>query len=169
MSHGLPGQVDVWRMVTGRRCFNGRLDLDALTRLRDSLAHADGTVVYSLEFDVDGFDQAYVEVRASGELPLVCQRTLEVYLQPVSVSQRLGLIRREEQEAALPPGYEPFLVPADGLVALADLVEDELILALPLVPARAGEDGGDQDREVEPAPRDERPNPFAALRSLKLQ
>lgn len=153
-------------MVTGRRCFTGRLGLQALTRLRDSLAHADGEVGYSLEFDTDGFDQPYVEVRASGELPLVCQRTLEVYLQPVSVSQRLGLIRREEQEAELPPGYEPLLVPADGMVVLADLVEDELILALPLVPARAGGSGEEQDRST---PRDERPNPFAALKSLKLQ
>jgi len=169
MSHGLPGQVDVWRMVTGRRCFTGRIGLEALTRLRDSLAHADGTVGYSLEFDVDGFDQPYVEVCASGELPLVCQRTLEVYLQPVSVSQRLGLIRREEQEAALPPGYEPFLVPADGLVALADLIEDELILALPLVPARAG--GGDEEagREAGEAGHGDRVNPFAALKTLKLQ
>jgi uncharacterized protein len=166
MSRDLPDQIDIWRMVSGRRCFAGELSLSALPRLRSSLAEQDGSVSFELEFDTDEFDQAYAEMRVRGELPLVCQRTLEVYRQPVAVSMRLGLITREEQEAALPPGYEPFLVPADGLVAPADLIEDELILALPLVPARPESVVAERVDDGEAA---ERPNPFAALKSLRLQ
>lgn len=152
-------------MVTGRRCFAGSLTLARLPRLRDSLADMDGSVDFQLEFDTDEFDQAFVEVRAHGDLPLVCQRTLEVYRQPVAISLRLGLIRREEQESALPPGYEAFLVPGDGMVTPADLIEDELILALPLVPARpdsvvAGDDGEAVEGKA---------SPFAQLKSLRLQ
>lgn len=161
-------------MVTGRRCFAGALPLASLTRLRDSLASTDGVVTYDIEFDTDEFDQPYVELRAQGELPLVCQRTLEVYRQPVSISLRLGLIRREEQESALPPGYEPLLVPPDGQVAPADLIEDELILALPLVPARpdsvlvgSGESG--EAAEPDEDQGEARDNPFAVLKSLRLQ
>lgn len=167
MSHGLPDQVDVWRMVSGRRCFSGNIPLSELTRLRGSLADRDGSVACDLEFDTDEFDQAYVQVQVQGNLPLVCQRTLEVYRQPVSITVRLGLIRREDQEAALAPGYEAFLVPPDGLVTPADLVEDELILALPLVPSRP-------DTVVEPAVDEverqpERTNPFAVLKKMRLQ
>lgn len=165
MSRDLPDQIDIWRMVSGRRCFAGQLALSALPRLRGSLAEQDGAVSFELEFDTDEFDQAYAEMRVQGELPLVCQRTLEVYRQPVAISLRLGLIRREEQEAALPPGYEAFLVPGDGLVTPAELIEDELILALPLVPARP--DSVVTERTDEEAA--ERPNPFAALKSLRLQ
>jgi len=164
MSRGLPDQIDIWRMVSSRRCFAGQLPLAQLSRLRDSLGQEDGSIAFELEFDTDEFDQAFVELRVQGDLPLICQRTLEVYRQPVAVSTRLGLITREEQESALPPGYEAFLVPPDGMVTPADLIEDELILALPLVPARpdsvVDEDGNEEASRV---------NPFAALKSLRLQ
>lgn len=172
MSRGLPDQFDIWRLVAGRRCFSGSLRLAELVRLRESLAQPDGEVEYSLEFDVDELEQAYAELLVQGGLPLLCQRTLETYRQPVSIRMRLGLIRREEQEAALPPGYEPFLVPADGMVSLAELIEDELILALPLVPVRTGSGGTADEGSEEPeqAPGDEtRPNPFAVLKGLRLQ
>ena len=67
-------------------------------------------------------------------MPLQCQRSLRRFLQPVRIRQRLGLIRRESDEAALPAECEPLLVSADGLLRPLDLVEDELILALPVVP-----------------------------------
>ena len=47
-------------------------------------------------------------------------------------------IEDESEEAALPQGYEPLLI-ADGQVNLADVIEDELILALPVVPLKPGE------------------------------
>ena len=166
MSSGLPDQVDVWRMVSGRRCFSGSIRVSELTRLRGSLAGEEGSIACDLEFDTDELDQAYVQVQVQGELPLVCQRTLEVYRQPVSISLRLGLIRREEQEAALAPGYEAFLVPADGMVAPVDLVEDELILALPLVPTRPDSVVAVLDNEDA---KPQRPNPFAVLEKMRLQ
>lgn len=167
MSRGLPDQIDVWRLVAGRRCFSGSLPLVELVRLRDSLAEQSGEVEFALEFDVDDFGQAFAELRVHGELPLLCQRTLEVYRQPVSVQTRLGLIRREEQEVELLPGYEPCLVPPDGMVSLTELIEDELILALPLVPARA--DSGADAPEAQESRDEARPNPFAVLKGLRLQ
>lgn len=167
MSRDLPDQIDIWRLVAGRRCFSGSLSLVELTRLRDSLAPQDGVVEYALEFDVDELDQPYAELQVQGELPLVCQRTLETYRQPVAIRLRLGLIRREEEEAALLPGYEPFLVPSDGLVSLPELIEDELILALPLVPVRSeGEFAAEPQEDAE---ADDRPNPFAVLKGLRLK
>lgn len=167
MSRGLPDQVDVWRMVSGRRCFSGHIALADLPRLQDSLAHQDGTVAYELAFDTDEFDQAYAELMVQGELPLICQRTLEVYRQPVTVSLRLGLIRREDEEASLLPGYEAFLVPPDGQIVPSDLIEDELILALPLVPARPDSvvRRDEDDEEVQ----SEQAHPFAVLKTMRLQ
>ena len=65
---------------------------------------------------------------------LRCQRSLQPFVLPARVEQTLGLIREEAEEAGLPPGYEPLLVPEDGRIVPIDLVEDELILALPVVP-----------------------------------
>lgn len=156
-------------MVAARRGVEGRLPLSALTRLRDSLVDAEGEVSFSIEFDQDALKVPYAELRVDAELPLQCQRSLQRFLLPVHIEQRLGLIRSEAEESALPPGYEPLLMPEDGMLRTVELVEDELILAVPVVPVRPGSEAVEHDWPAEEAGTSEveRPNPFAALAALK--
>jgi len=163
MSVALPERVDASRMVQARRTFEGKLPIASFQRLRGSLAAVEGEARYDLQFGRDELGVAYLAVRVDADLPLTCQRTLEVYRQPVHVDQRLGLIGEESEEAALPPGYEPLLIP-DGQVGLADVIEDELILALPVVPLKPGAPLEWHDEGVE---EESEPNPFAALATLK--
>jgi uncharacterized protein len=165
MSVALPERVDASRMVQARRSFQGKLPLASLGRLRGSLAAADGTADYDLEFGRDELGIAYLAVHVEAELPLTCQRTLEVYRQPVRIDQRLGLVADESEEAALPPGYEPLLID-DGQVNLADVIEDELILALPVVPLKPGAPLEWRD-EDDASAEDTKANPFAALAQIR--
>ena len=80
--------------------------------------------------------------------------------------QRLGLIRDEADEEALPEGYEALLVGENGLLRPAELVEDELILAVPVVPVAPGTDVVEQDWAA-PEEETQRASPFAALSQLK--
>ena len=154
-------------MVAARRRFDGSLPLSGMSRLAGVLADAEGDCRYEMEFGRDGLDLPYVEIRAEAELPLLCQRTLERFLLPVSVFQRLGLITDEAQEAALPEGMEPILLGTGGELHPAGLVEDELILAVPVVPIdpRSMEVQADWPADIEE--EDVKPNPFAALAALK--
>jgi uncharacterized protein len=168
MSQGLPENVDAWRMVQARRSFEGRLPLAALPRLAADLAAADGDAAYNLEFGTDEFGVAFLHVRADAVLPLVCQRTLERFDFPVRVDTRLGMIAHEADEAGLPAGYEPLLLTGDGALRLADVVEDELLLAVPAVPVKPGTEyversWGDDADASGPEPE----NPFAALKKIK--
>jgi uncharacterized protein len=169
MSQALPEIVDAWRMVQSRRQFGGKLALSAMPRLAADLAEPTGEAVFDLEFDKDELGVPYLHVRADAALPLICQRSLERFELPVHIDTRLGLITREADEAGLPEGYEPLLT-ADGALRLADVVEDELILAVPAVPAKPGSEyversWGDDAGEPEAAPPD---NPFGALKKLKI-
>ena len=142
-----------------------------LARLCGALAGSEGTVDYRLDFGRDELGSDYVDVHAQAPLTLICQRTLEPFVLPVAVDSRLGLIRRERDEAGLPPGCEPLLVAEDGRLQPADVIEDELLLVLPLVPmnpdsslpdavldhGEAGQ-GGAAGQEN---------HPFAMLRELK--
>ena len=134
MFNGFPDSVDVWRMVNASRSFEGTLVVASLTRLSASLADSQGSLTYQVDFGRDPLTAAYIDLKVSGRLSLTCQRTLEVFEWPLAIDTRLGLIKREEDEAALPAGFEPLLVTADGELRLADVIEDEVILALPLVP-----------------------------------
>lgn len=172
----LPDVLDAWRMVAARRGFEGVLPLASMTRLRDSLVDTEGEVRVSIEFDRDALRVPYAELRIEAELPLECQRSLQRFLYPVQLVQRLGLIHDETGEAALPEGYEALLLPEHGLLRPAEMVEDELILAVPVIPVAPGTEAMERDW---PASADEiidgrgaagesaASNPFAALVALK--
>ncbi|AKC85723.1 YceD family protein [Pseudoxanthomonas suwonensis] len=162
----LPETLDAWRMVAARRQFEGSLPLSAMPRLAGSLADSEGECRFALEFGQDTLQVPFVELSIEAGLPLLCQRSLERFVFPVQTVQRLGLIRDEADEAALPPGYEALLVPEDGQLRPAELVEDELVLAIPVVPMASDSAPVERtwsagEEEIQAA------SPFAALASLK--
>lgn len=167
MSRDIPEVVDAGRMVASRRRFEGRVALDELPRLSGLLDRVEGEAIFSLEFGQDQTVRVpFVEVEVEAELPLQCQRTLERFLLPVRLQQRHGLIRDEADEAGLPSGYEALLVDESGELRLLELVEDELILAVPLIPVRPGSESTVAEW---PATEEEvaQASPFAALAALK--
>jgi DUF177 domain-containing protein len=171
MSADVPEILDAWRMVTARRGFAGRLPLSSMPRLGDVLFDSEGEVAFALDFDRDALRVPYVELRIEAALPLQCQRTLRRFLFPVQLVQRLGLIAAGQDddgaaEAALSPGYEALVVAEDGMLRPAELVEDELILAVPVVPVMPGSEAVERDWPVQ-ADEEMRANPFAALADLK--
>ncbi len=169
MSANVPEMLDAWRMVAARRRFDGRIPLSAMIRLQGSLVDTEGECVYSLQFDQDDLLKvAYVELSIDVELPLACQRTLQRFLYPVQIRQRLGLIRDEDEEAALPPDYEALLVPDDGMLRATDLVEDELVLSVPVVPMAPGSEAVEAEW-VPSQEEQDKASPFAALAALKKQ
>lgn len=156
-------------MVSARRSFQGTLPVAGFDRLGEVLADSRGKVDYTLDFGRDEFGTAYLAVHARASLTLLCQRTLEPFVLPVLLDTRLGLISDDSEEAALPPGYEPLLV-VDDRIHPAAVMEDELLLAVPLVPVSPQSEWPDEgkvaqapDAPVEP----KQDNPFAVLRELK--
>ncbi|HET7267004.1 MAG TPA: YceD family protein [Oleiagrimonas sp.] len=169
MSMTLPETVDAWRMVSARRSFQGTLPVAAFKRLREVLADDVGTVQYTLDFDRGELGTAMLVVHAEASLTLICQRSLEPFALPVTVDSQLGLIRSEREEAGLPPGFEPLMV-TDDQVQPAAVIEDELLLAVPLVPVSPQSEWPEEGLESEAPdapPETEQDNPFAVLRELK--
>lgn len=164
----VPEVLDAWRMVAAQREFRGRIPLAAMARLRDGLLQPEGEARYVLAFGTDALKVPYADLRIEAELPLECQRSLQRFLLPVRLEQRLGLVRDEADEAALPPGYEALLVEADGMLKPAELVEDELILALPVVPVSPAAEA--VEREFAPTAEEiAQASPFAALAGWKKE
>jgi len=100
---------------------------------------------------------------------LTCQATLDTFRHPVSIDDRLVLVG---DESSLPPigeesDTEDYLV-AGGPIEVRELVEDAVILALPMVPRKpglAGKPGSEKGKAGAPAPDDG--SPFAKLANLK--
>lgn len=163
----LPDRIDVERAVSTGRIYSGTFQLAALSRLTNMLADDRGVVHYELKFARNMIGQRMVTMHAETSLPLICQATLERFELPVAIDTRIGFVRDEADADGLPEGYEPALTD-EGLVDPAALIEDELILAVPVIPRNpdAVLDVPALD-EPESATATDRPNPFSALAALK--
>ena len=108
---------------------------------------------------------------AQVDLPMQCQRCLTPVVEPVRAERQFVFVADEATAQAMDDeSDEDVLVLSRDFDALA-LVEDELILALPLVPRH---EVCPQDVPLEAVDEGfeaagERPNPFAALAALKKQ
>ncbi len=173
MSASLPDTLDAWRALAARRSFEGSVPLASMLRLRDALERPDSDCRYVLEFDRGVLNVPYLEIRAQAELPLICQRSLQRFLLPVRIVQRLALVTRDEQEAELPEEYEMLKLEADGTIHPLELIEDEFILAIPVVPMDPRSDPVDMTCShavsdgIAEIDQDLPKNPFAALAKLK--
>lgn len=166
MSRDFPALVNFWRLAHARRGFQGTWPVARLERLRGLLASDAGEVEFGARFGIDDSGYAFVDLSVKAELILTCQRTLEPFGFPVELEVRLGLIASEADAAALPEGYEP-VVARDEPSPLMDLVEDELILALPLIAKKpVGPDEPALVFETGPEP-EPLASPFGALEALK--
>jgi uncharacterized protein len=136
---------------------------------------ADDAIRYRLEFGQNGDGRGIVSGHVSAMLPLRCQRCFETYTLEVDAPISLALVEGIDEAAALPGHYEPLLV-EERLIRPADLIEDELILAVPAIPRHeegrcqppAGtlaEAAEGMDEECGDAQGKRRP--FAVLASLK--
>jgi uncharacterized protein len=159
-------RADPWRLAAQGRVLAGRAALGSLTRLAPSLA-GPGDADYHLAFHLDGERRAVVTGRVTARLVVQCQRCLEPLAIAVDSTFELAFIRGLDEAVRLPDSYEPALA-EDGWVRPLDLVEDELLLALPPVALHA--DGGcgalAAPSRGGPAAEDAK-NPFAVLAALR--
>ncbi len=122
------------------------------------------------QIDASGHARIWLHLEAGVSLPLTCQRCLGPADIEVSVVRDFRFVETEEQaEAEDEEAEEDVLVLSRDFDLLA-LVEDELLMALPLVPRHAVCPGdvklAVQDADFEAASA-AKPNPFAALAGLK--
>lgn len=134
MSREFPDWVDPWKAADGRRTFQGTMPLKRMERLTPLLAPAEWQDArFSAAFGYDRQGTLTVDLHVEAKLPLVCQRSLEIYLEPVERHSVLAVVAGVAEQDLVPEHYEPVLT-EHGRLALLDLVEDELLLALPQVP-----------------------------------
>lgn len=137
MSREYPDWVNPWKAADGKRSFSGTMALGRMTRLAPMLASVDGLASFEARFFRDALGWAVIQLDVKADLKLRCQASLEVYTEQVSRSSALAAVEEPERADDLPEHYD--LAPLEeGRVVFLDLVQDELILAVPQVPRKPG-------------------------------
>jgi uncharacterized protein len=112
--------------------------------------------------------QVWVHLKADTVLPMTCQRCLESVDVPLAVDRSFRFVADEETAAALDDEAEEDLLAISRAFDLPGLVEDELLMAVPVVPRHDVCPTAVQLSVEDPDFEQPRPeNPFAGLRVLK--
>ncbi|MCK7578363.1 MAG: YceD family protein [Chromatiales bacterium] len=182
MSTVLPDHIDPWRAAKNGLSFAGELPLTRFPRLLEvgivDEGEAPAHVTYRLDFGRDAQRGTVLEGWARLRLRLLCQRCLSDVWLDLDAPLALRLVRIEANAKGSENDYEALVVTDDSLDPF-ELIEDELLLAIPPFPRHpvgecqapepASGDGSAASEPDRPATEEpERaPNPFAVLERLK--
>lgn len=162
MFDALPAVIDPLRLADEGARLCGELKIQGMPRLTGLCADAQGTASIDWQFErsTQGLRQMYGPVRAT--VRVICQRCLQPFTLTISADTRLVVLN---------PGETGANDEADVLEAkpwpLSELVENELLLAMPMIPMHAPGECPAGIPGAGEAGRSDRRNPFAALGKLK--
>ena len=131
--HAWYSRRDLESLADREGVLSGELRLSKLTRLVGMLHSDAGSVRASLKFSQRRDGGLGVELRYSASVELACQRCLEPFRHEVAGNVNVALADAESMAASVPEGYEAFEL-TDGRLLPAQLIEDELIVSMPLAP-----------------------------------
>jgi len=157
----LPEYINPLLFAEQRRRLQGTVSVGDLARLADALMDRGGHVAVDLAFGKDG-RTVVITGSIKAELTLQCQCCLEALGWPVAAEVKLAVVGSIDAAGLLPDEYEPLVLEGDQL-AVADIVQDELLLAIPYCPQHS-QCGAAAPQEHRDTP--ERTNPFGILADL---
>lgn len=173
MTNDLPLQFDPVLFAKQGRRVAGQIAAHELPRIADSASKTDSIINVTMEFSMSSLQFPMVQGTIEGSVVQTCQRCLADATVEIDQTYALLLINPESLELASREGLEIFEYSGQFVSTLA-LIEDEIILAMPIVVKH-------QDIEqCDPSARKwlqnsdrlsvekDKPNPFAELKNLKI-
>lgn len=175
-----PDSIDVRSFAQNAAQLSGELLLLKLERLAQDLCRleddfASKTVQWQARGEnmpvTGGVAQSWLHMEIDGGVPLQCQRCLQPMEQQVSLRSSFRFVSDEAEANAQDDDADEDLLVASKQFNLLELIEDELIMALPFAPVHETCPVAvklQNSSEAFEAALNEKPKAFAALGELKL-
>jgi uncharacterized protein len=173
MSLGWSRRASVDTLAGTEAAIDFSIPLADLPRVARELAGTDGAATGTVRFSRQ-LGRAVADLQVNAHPEVICQRCMQSMRWPVEVKSRIALVGDYDAADRVPDGLEVFLVEADS-VSVRDLVDEEVLLALPHVARHAEgtecadrkvELPGEQDSSAESQSDSEVQKPFAQLGEL---
>lgn len=169
-------KLDVQAFAHEGASLEGEWPAVELPRLADAAAaEAPASAWPAVHWSLEGEERArraaepqiWLHLTAEAEVSLTCQRCLQPVHEHLQLERSILFVRSEDEAASLDPDSEDDVLALPRHLDAKELIEDELLLALPLVPRHDLCPQPLPTPTEEEAPVEEKPNPFAALQALK--
>ena len=132
MLNRLPVDVNPFKLVEQRKCLTGVLPLQKLPRLAEIVLAGSQDFAVKLDFTRSLSGLPMIKGYVRGEVALECQRCMQPVRLPVNCVVEIALTTFQSDERPEQEGLDAWLIEDDRLF-IQDFVEDEILLALPLV------------------------------------
>jgi len=165
MQGKLKQRYQIQKEVSRGNQFQGQIEVKKLSRLCELLAFDDGEIALEFEFKQSDFGTPMISGRIQTCLQVECQRCLQAMETDLAFDFKLLVDADDDivRESSLDTVYSE-----DGDIDIFEVVEDEIILALPLVSMHENDTCNAHwqasDNSQESVVRD---NPFSVLKDLK--
>ncbi|TCV90062.1 YceD family protein [Sulfurirhabdus autotrophica] len=152
--------IDSLEFARNKQVLHGKITVASLPRLQDVVFSSDGVLEYELSGRMDQYGKLSLHCEVKGTLQLSCQRCLGAFAYPVGVKSDLILIKDEMALAEVDEEEveDIDVVLADPQLDVLSLIEEEILLDLPMAPVHpiaecnvkdAGQEGSRQGKAFE--------------------
>lgn len=169
MHQQLPKEIDPFRFAHSGLQIVGEIPVSKMSRLSEMLYDDSGKVEIDMQFDIDTTGTPFMRGQFVVTVNLLCERCMEPMAHSINIITKLALVRHEGMIEGLAEQYEPWILNDAKQVDPVLMIEDELILTLPLVPKHDYSclpeqlwQVGEEETEIEKPV-----SPFAVLSALK--
>ena len=165
----LPVTIDPYKSAQRRLECEGMFQLAEMNRLLEACESTAEQIEVSFKFDVDELRLVVISGKGKASVGLICQRCNDAYEHELEIDFQFSPVKNAEGAADLPSYYDAIELDENGEVNLRELVEDELLLAIPLIPRHELDAcEGEADTTWGELPEElDKPNPFDVLKQLK--
>ncbi len=164
----LPDWIDPVHCAEHNMRFQARVNQCDMPRLTEQVYETKNDVLVTVAFKRHPKLKApWIDIKVKTELVLECQRTLEPYIYPVESHMQGVFLSSMAMAEDVDEDLEVFELP-EGKISLLEYIEDELLLAIPMVPRQESASIEWQDEPFEEgAIVVKKENPFAKLKQMK--
>jgi uncharacterized protein len=162
----LPITIDAVRCTDYSSVLTGIYLLNTMERLLPSLISSEGEVKVNVACGVDAQRYRHITAHINTFLTLQCQRCMEPFFFRIDSVYTGCMVKTEAHIDKLPSQFEPIMVDEENRFSLLTLVEDDIILNLPIV-AMHEPDECKRTLPVVISGSDVVDNPFKIIGSLK--
>ncbi len=170
LDSSIQAYVDTRKVFLGQGNISGQLSLARLPRFVECLADDVGSVSVELIFALNDAGQRLISGHLQAQVNVLCQRCLNPLAIELTDEIRLALLKDEEAVRQLDPALDPWFCEGHKL-DLAELVEEQLILCMPIVSYHDSSACIDRRNYVSGESNESAANllenPFNVLKSLK--
>jgi len=169
----IPVTADPVKSANKKQTFDGVVPASTLSRFQGFLAEvSEQDPEVNVEFGIDEQGVSYFSGVASTSVKLTCQRCNEPFAVDITARFAYAPVSSQQDAEELPERYEAIEANEFGEINLHGLIEDELILAMPLVARHEPKNCRiDRDNmswgEIEEPSEESSDNPFSVLQELK--